>query len=138
MNQMVFDKVVQDNPEFSYITLPQKEPESVPERGREMYIKRKEIYPRFNVDLLLLIPTNNLPSPLLGFVSVPDYPFEKNRADFVFKYLLTKPEVIALLSKVREECNRVAEMSLFHFSFKKSLRLEVIQIVVSRQGSKYK
>ncbi|KAK7127569.1 hypothetical protein R3I93_020220 [Phoxinus phoxinus] len=100
MNQMVFDKVVQDNPEFSYITLPQKEPESVPERG---------------------------------FVSVPDYPFEKNRADFVFNSLLTKPEVIAVLSKVREECNRVAEMSLFQFSFKKSLRLEEFESAQSQK-----
>lgn len=145
MNQMVFDKVVQDNPEeFSYITLPQKEPERVPERGREMDIKRDKRLLldclRFNVvDLLLLMPTNNLPSPLLlGFVSVPDYPFEKNRAAFVFNTLLTKPEVIAVLSKVREECNRVAEMSLFHVSFTKSLRLEEFESAQSQKHAQVK
>lgn len=80
------------------------------------------------------MPTNNLPSPLLlGCVPVPDYPFEKNRADFVFNYLLTKPEVIAVLSKVREECNRVTEMSLFDFNFKKSLRLEEFESAQSKK-----
>lgn len=35
MNQMCFDKVVQENPEeFSYIKVPQKEPERVPKRGQ--------------------------------------------------------------------------------------------------------
>ncbi|XP_051768758.1 dynein axonemal heavy chain 1 [Ctenopharyngodon idella] len=101
MNRMVFDKVVQDNPEeLSYITLPQKEPERVPERG---------------------------------LVSVPDYPFEKNRRAFIFNTLLTRPEVIAVLSKVREECNRVAEMSLFHVSFAKSLRLEDFESAQSQK-----
>lgn len=140
MNRMVFDKVVQDNPEeLSYITLPQKEPERVPERGREMDIRiEKRLLSdcaRFNDDdLLLLMPTNNLPSPLLlGLVSVPDYPFEKNRRAFIFNTLLTRPEVIAVLSKVREECNRVAEMSLFHVSFAKSLRLEDFESAQSQK-----
>lgn len=35
MNQMCFDKVVQENPEeFSYIKVPLKEPERVPKRGQ--------------------------------------------------------------------------------------------------------
>lgn len=34
MNRMVFEKVVKENPEkFSHITVPQREPETVPERG---------------------------------------------------------------------------------------------------------
>lgn len=53
MNQIVFDKVVQDNPEFSYITLPQKEPESVPERGREMDIKKRDYFQTVR-DLMLI------------------------------------------------------------------------------------
>lgn len=141
MNQMVFDKVVQEDPEeFSHITLPQKEPERVPERGREMDIKRQETTFRFNVvDLLLLMPTNNLPSHLfLGFVSVPDYPFQENRRAFTFSTLLSKPEVISVLSKVREECNRVAEMNLFHVSFSKSLRLEEFESAQSQKHAQVK
>ncbi len=66
---------------------------------------------------------------LLGLVSVPDYPFEKNRAAFVFNTLLTKPEVITVLSIVREECNRVAKMSLFP----KSLSLEEFESAESQK-----
>ncbi|KTF88877.1 hypothetical protein cypCar_00027703 [Cyprinus carpio] len=101
MNQMCFDKVVQESPEeFPHIKIPQKEPEKVPEKG---------------------------------LVSVPDYPFEKNRAAFVFNTLLTKPEVITVLSIVREECNRVAKMSLFHLSFTKSLSLEEFESAQSQK-----
>ncbi|XP_065097060.1 dynein axonemal heavy chain 1 [Paramisgurnus dabryanus] len=104
MNQMCFDKVVQENPEeFSYITLPNKEPERVPDKG---------------------------------LVSLPDYPFEKNRKAFVFNSLLTKPEVIAVLSNVRKECNRVADMSLFRITFTKPLRLEEFDSSQSQKRSK--
>ncbi|XP_042561677.1 dynein axonemal heavy chain 1-like [Clupea harengus] len=100
MNRMVFEKVVKENPEkFSHITVPQREPETVPERG---------------------------------FVSVPVYPFEKNRAAFIFNTLLTTPEVISALSKVKAECNRVATMSLFHLTFTKVLRLEEFDLAQSQ------
>ncbi len=79
------------------------------------------------VDLFYLSPF------LLGLVSVPDYPFEKNRAAFVFNTLLTKPEVITVLSTVREECNRVAKTSLFHVSFTKSLSLEEFESAESQK-----
>ncbi|RXN34314.1 dynein heavy chain axonemal [Labeo rohita] len=102
MNRMCFDKVVKESPEeFSHITLPQTEPEKVPEKG---------------------------------LVSVPDYPFEKNRAAFVFNTLFTKPELITVLSIVREECNRVTKMSLFYYSFSKSLSLEEFE---SEQSQKH-
>ncbi|XP_026131005.1 dynein heavy chain 1, axonemal isoform X1 [Carassius auratus] len=101
MNQMCFDKVVQESPEeFPHIKIPQNELEKAPEKG---------------------------------LVSVPDYPFEKNRAAFVFNTLLTKPEVITVLSTVREECNRVAKMSLFHVSFTKSLSLEEFESAQSQK-----
>ncbi|XP_072521546.1 dynein axonemal heavy chain 1 [Salminus brasiliensis] len=100
MNQISFDRVMQDNPEeFSYITLPQEEPVRVPYKG---------------------------------LVAVPDFPFEKNRAAFAFNSLLTKPEVISALSKVRAECDRVAAMSLFHVSFTKPLRLEEFELAQSQ------
>ncbi|KAL7843672.1 hypothetical protein AOLI_G00251840 [Acnodon oligacanthus] len=100
MNRISFDRLVQDNPEeFSYITLPQEEPERV---------------------------------PLKGSAAVPDYLFEKNRAAFAFNSLLTKPEVISALSKVRAECDRVASMSLFHVTFTKPLRLEEFELAQSQ------
>ncbi|KAF4107339.1 dynein axonemal heavy chain 1 isoform X1 [Onychostoma macrolepis] len=71
--------------------------------------------------------------PEKGLVSVPDYPFEKNRAAFVFNTLLTKPEVITVLSIVREDCSRVAKMSLFHVSFTKSLSLEEFESAESQK-----
>lgn len=67
-------------------------------------------------------------------MSVPDYPFEKNRAAFVFNTLFTKPELITVLSIVREECNRVTKMSLFYYSFSKSLSLEEFE---SEQSQKH-
>lgn len=72
------------------------------------------------------------PDMSTGFVSVPTYPFEKNRAAFAFNSLLTKPEVISALSNVRGECNRVAAMSLFHITFTKSLRLEEFELTQSQ------
>ncbi|KAL6464354.1 hypothetical protein MHYP_G00266710 [Metynnis hypsauchen] len=104
MNRISFDRLVQDNPEeFSYITLPQEEPERVPLKG------------------------------MIGSsVAVPDYLYEKNRAAFAFNSLLTKPEVISALSKVRAECNRVTSMSLFHITFTKPLRLEEFELAQSQ------
>ncbi|TRY59872.1 hypothetical protein DNTS_035283 [Danionella cerebrum] len=92
MNQMCFDREVQKNPEeFSHFTLPLKESERGPKRGR---------------------------------VSVPDYPFEENRAAFHFSSHIAVPTVTTLLSRVKEECNRVAQMNLFQVSFTKPPRLE--------------
>ncbi|MCJ8744212.1 hypothetical protein PDJAM_G00116030 [Pangasius djambal] len=100
MNRMTFDKLVQANPkEFSYITLPEKEADRVPNKGS---------------------------------VSVPDYPFEKIRAEFTFISLLTKPEVISALSNVRAECNRVTAMSLFPVAFSKPQRLEEFELAQSQ------
>lgn len=65
-------------------------------------------------------------------MSIPVYPFEQNRAAFTFNTLLTNPEVIAALSKVHAECNRVASMSLFHLTFTKVLRLEEFELAQSQ------
>lgn len=61
---------------------------------------------------------------LTGLVQVPDYPFNEQRADFIFVSLLTRPEVIHALSQVRDECNKAAAMSLFHSTLSKHGRLE--------------
>ncbi|XP_021099660.1 dynein heavy chain 1, axonemal isoform X7 [Heterocephalus glaber] len=92
MNKMSFDKIVSSKPDtFSYVTLPKKEEEMVPEKG---------------------------------LVSVPMYPFRAQKEDFTFVSLLTRPEVITALSKVRAKCNSVASMSLFHSTLSKYSRLE--------------
>ncbi|XP_030634236.1 dynein heavy chain 1, axonemal [Chanos chanos] len=70
--------------------------------------------------------------PERGYVSVPDYPFEKNRAAFAFNSLLTKAEVIIALSKVSKECNKVAAMNLYHVTFTKAVRLEEFELTQSQ------
>lgn len=67
-----------------------------------------------------------------GCVSVPDYPFEKSRARFIFLTQLTKPEVISALSTVKAECNRVADMTLFQVTFTKAVRLEEFELAQSQ------
>ncbi|XP_033612844.1 dynein heavy chain 1, axonemal isoform X2 [Fukomys damarensis] len=62
--------------------------------------------------------------PEKGLVSVPKYPFQEQKEDFTFVSLLTRPEVITALSKVRAKCNSVTSMSLFHSTLSKYSRLE--------------
>jgi len=64
-------------------------------------------------------------------------------ADYeVFKYkqfakrsLLTKNEVIDALIKVKTECNKVAQMSLFHIAMMKSMRLEEFEQTQSQTAA---
>ncbi|XP_076603478.1 dynein axonemal heavy chain 1 [Chaetodon auriga] len=100
MNRISFDKVVMSHPEeFSHITLPQKNPECVPQKG---------------------------------CVPVPHFAFQKNRGAFVFCSLLTKPEVISVLSEIWSECNKVATMRLFNVSSIKPLRLDEFEFIQSQ------
>ncbi|XP_072203968.1 dynein axonemal heavy chain 1 [Excalfactoria chinensis] len=62
--------------------------------------------------------------PEKGLVCIPDYPFDKQRAAFSFVSLLTKPEVIFLLTQVQDECNKAASMSLFNSSLAEHISLE--------------
>ncbi|KAM7230116.1 hypothetical protein CapIbe_018833 [Capra ibex] len=73
--------------------------------------------------------------PKQGLVSVPKYPFLEQKADFTFVSLLTRPEVITALSKVRAECNKVTTMSLFHSSLSKYSRLEEFEQIQSQTFS---
>ncbi|CAO2638238.1 Dynein axonemal heavy chain 1 [Lemmus lemmus] len=100
MNKINFDRIVSSKPDtFSYVTLPQKEEEKVPDQG---------------------------------LVSIPKYPFQEQKEDFTFVSLLTRPEVITALSKVRAECNKVTSMSLFHSSLSKYSRLEEFEQIQSQ------
>ena len=55
---------------------------------------------------------------------MPSFPFEKVRLKFKFLSLLTSPEVVHALVRVREECGKVSGMSLFHTGSGKPLKLE--------------
>lgn len=74
------------------------------------------------------------PTPT-GLVSVPKYPFQEQKEDFTFVSLLTRPEVITALSKVRAECNKVTAMSLFHSNLSKCSRLEEFEQIQSQTFS---
>lgn len=71
----------------------------------------------------------------VGLVSIPKYPFREQKEDFTFVSLLTRPEVITALSKVRAECNKVTSMSLFHSSLSKYSRLEEFEQIQSQTFS---
>ncbi|XP_073667291.1 dynein axonemal heavy chain 1 [Tursiops truncatus] len=73
--------------------------------------------------------------PKQGLVSVPQYPFQEQKADFTFVSLLTRSEVITALSKVRAECSKVTAMSLFHSSLSKYSRLEEFEQIQSQTYS---
>lgn len=68
-------------------------------------------------------------------MSVPKYPFREQKEDFTFVSLLTRPEVITALSKVRAECNKVTAMSLFHSNLSKYSRLEEFEQIQSQTFS---
>ncbi|XP_067907506.1 dynein axonemal heavy chain 1 [Heterodontus francisci] len=70
--------------------------------------------------------------PSKGRIQLPDYPFSQNRKAFCFNTLLTKPEVITALCKVRAECNKVAAMSLFFVTLIKGVRLEEFEQMQSQ------
>uniref|UniRef100_A0A8C9ZPR8 Dynein axonemal heavy chain 1 n=1 Tax=Sander lucioperca TaxID=283035 RepID=A0A8C9ZPR8_SANLU len=100
MNRMSFDKVVRSHPEeFSRITLPQKDPEYVPQKGKTVS---------------------------LVYVCLSQW------AAFVFRSLLTKPEVIRALSEILSESNKVATMRLFNVTSIKPLRLDEFEVIQSQ------
>ncbi|XP_032988956.1 dynein axonemal heavy chain 1 isoform X1 [Rhinolophus ferrumequinum] len=73
--------------------------------------------------------------PKQGLVSVPKYPFQEQKENFTFVSLLTRPEVITALSKVRAECNKVTAMSLFHSTLSKYSRLEEFEQIQTQSFS---
>ncbi|XP_074169160.1 dynein axonemal heavy chain 1 isoform X1 [Rhinolophus sinicus] len=73
--------------------------------------------------------------PKQGLVRVPKYPFQEQKENFTFVSLLTRPEVITALSKVRAECNKVTAMSLFHSTLSKYSRLEEFEQIQTQSFS---
>ncbi|XP_070190635.1 dynein axonemal heavy chain 1-like isoform X2 [Littorina saxatilis] len=67
---------------------------------------------------------------------VPDYPFDEQYDGFAFNSLLTLPDSIQAITKVRTECNRVSHtMSLYHIPTAKPMRLEEFEQVQSQATS---
>ncbi|NXR16043.1 DYH1 protein, partial [Semnornis frantzii] len=62
--------------------------------------------------------------PEKGLIWIPDYPFHEQKASFSFASFLTRPEVILLLTQVKDECNKAAAMSLFNSTLAKCVCLE--------------
>ncbi|XP_023120862.2 dynein axonemal heavy chain 1-like isoform X2 [Amphiprion ocellaris] len=62
--------------------------------------------------------------PQTGCVLVPHFDYKKRRDAFVFSSMLTKPEVICVLSKIWSECNKVVTMTLFNVTSAKPLQLD--------------
>lgn len=59
-----------------------------------------------------------------GLICIPDYPFDERQAYFNSVSLLTRPEVILLLTQVQDECNKAAAMSLFNSTLANHVCLE--------------
>ena len=69
-------------------------------------------------------------------LDVPDYPFDEQYDSFAFNSLLTLPESIQAITKVRTECNRVSHtMSLYHIPTAKPMRLEEFEQAQSQATS---
>ncbi|KAJ9531690.1 hypothetical protein QJQ45_021840, partial [Haematococcus lacustris] len=64
------------------------------------------------------------PAPLKGCVPVAEYDYPHQFSEYSFRTLLTKPEVISALARIRVECAKVLKMSLFNLHYTKSLRLD--------------
>ncbi|XP_067360331.1 dynein axonemal heavy chain 1 [Channa argus] len=73
--------------------------------------------------------------PHKGCVPVPQFASKKKQAAFAFHSLLTKPEVICVLSEVWSECSNVANMRLFNVTLIKPLRLDEFEVTQSQLHS---
>ncbi|KAM7402690.1 hypothetical protein PAMP_017906 [Pampus punctatissimus] len=71
-------------------------------------------------------------SKLPGCVPVPHIAYKKTQSAFAFSSLLSRPEVICVLSEIRSECNKVAAMRLFNVTLIKPLRLDEFEVIQSQ------
>ena len=62
--------------------------------------------------------------PEKGTVEVGGYDGSEAKSAFAFSTFLSKPQIIAAVTRVRAECNKVEDLSLFHTSFTKSIMVE--------------
>ncbi|XP_029358997.1 dynein heavy chain 1, axonemal [Echeneis naucrates] len=68
--------------------------------------------------------------PQNGRIAVPHFEFKENKSAFVFRSLLTKPEVIGAMSEIWLECNKVSTMKLL--SSTKPLKLNEYEVTQSQ------
>ena len=62
--------------------------------------------------------------PEKGTVEVGGYDGSEAKSAFAFSTFLSKPQIIAAVTRVRAECNKVEDLSLFHTAFTKSIMVE--------------
>ncbi|XP_051804747.1 dynein axonemal heavy chain 1-like isoform X2 [Acanthochromis polyacanthus] len=74
--------------------------------------------------------------PQTGCVPVPHFDYKKRRDAFVFTSMLTKPEVICVLSKMWSECNKVVTMTLFNVTSVTPLQLDEFVDIQSKIHTK--
>jgi hypothetical protein len=72
-------------------------------------------------------PDQQHAAPQTATVAVPEYDFPEQFGEFSFRTMLTKPEVISALNKIRVECNKVLKMSFLAMHYTKSSRLEELE-----------
>ncbi|KAF6265909.1 dynein heavy chain 2 [Scenedesmus sp. NREL 46B-D3] len=75
------------------------------------------------------VPAKPVPAKGTVEVAAAAYDFREQLSEFSFKTLLTKPEVIFALGKIRLESSKVVKMCLFNTYSSKSLRLEEFEQV---------
>lgn len=59
-----------------------------------------------------------------GRVEMPDYNLELAQKNFAFASLLTKLEVVCTMSKIRVECDKLANTGLFNLNYIKTVKLD--------------
>ena len=75
--------------------------------------------------------------PEKGTVEVGGYDGSEAKSAFAFSTFLSKPQIIAAVTRVRAECNKVEDLSLFHTSFTKSIMVEEYAPSRDEDGSRH-
>ena len=75
--------------------------------------------------------------PEKGTVEVGGYDGSEAKSAFAFSTFLSKPQIIAAVTRVRSECNKVEDLNLFHTSFTKSIMVEEYAPSRDEDGSRH-
>ena len=122
MNKIIFDRAIKRS---KHESLSSKIPSAL-----TMVKVSEDIFPVENPQVI----------PKKGTVDAPEHNFPQQFSEFSFKTLLTKPEVILALGRIKIECSKLLKQSIFSTNHTKSLRLdefEQSQIQVIDQVGNY-
>lgn len=122
---MILDKMAKNDPEtISHIIVPERNPERVPEKGRNVTSVYTEYFNDFQSKQWLISFFF-----FTGCIEIPYSTYQENRDQYIFRSMLTKPEVICVLSEVSSECRNVAAMSLLNIDSLKPLQLKEFAVL---------